>query len=38
VKFLSVNWDSVKWVVGDIFVGEMYPNRLIFLCEIKSIQ
>jgi hypothetical protein len=23
-----VKWDSVKWVVGEIFVGEMYPNRI----------
>jgi hypothetical protein len=21
-----VKWDSVKWVVGEIFVGEIYPN------------
>jgi hypothetical protein len=21
-----VKWDSVKWVVGEIIVGEMYPN------------
>jgi hypothetical protein len=26
---LSVKWDSVEWVVGEIFVGEMYPNRKI---------
>jgi hypothetical protein len=24
-----VKWGSVKWVVGEIFVGEMYPNRFI---------
>jgi hypothetical protein len=22
-----VKWGSVKWVVGESFVGEMYPNR-----------
>jgi hypothetical protein len=22
-----VKWDSVKWVVGEIFVGEKYPNH-----------
>jgi hypothetical protein len=26
-----VKWDSVKWVVGEIVVGEMYPNRFCIL-------
>jgi hypothetical protein len=26
-----VKWDSVKWVVGEIFVGEMYPNRKSYM-------